>query len=415
MTVLHLILREVRFRKTGFILGLLAVALPVAVYVGSRGLLASYEQTSDQLMEGSEEASEQRWAEYKDSMRKTMKRLGFNLLILPEGHTASDPDAEQLVLPEYYATQLAERESELINHVLPFLERRYEWKERDRWVRLFGTEGEVYIKASWQAPIQEDVARGTIALGHNVHTELGIEAGDTVTLAGKDFVVEATYPPRSVEDDERVWMHVAEAQAILGEDGHISGMLALSCNCAGKDVALIENEVAGILPGTKVLAETSALVTRLDARSDAQEEALLELRAEANKHAELRGQREQFATVLLPLVLAGSFLTVGVLAWFNVRDRREEIGVFRAIGYTRQRILGIFLGKAVMLGVVGGLMGMAVAVPLILSRTSVFTPVDWSWALLAALLGAPAFAIFATLVPATLAAAQDPVEVIREN
>ncbi len=217
MRVLRLIWKEIGFRKFNFAMAVVAVALPVAVLVGSVGLFGRYEQDHDELMTTSVDAQEERWDSYQDSMRVTMKGLGFNLLILPEGRNPSDPDGEKMLMPEDDATRLADGDLQLVNHVLPFLERRVFWEERGRWVRLFGTPGEVYIKAVWQKPLQEDVARGTVALGYNVHKELGIRRGDKVVFRGKEFVVGTCYPPQAVEDDERIWMHLGEVQGFLGE------------------------------------------------------------------------------------------------------------------------------------------------------------------------------------------------------
>lgn len=415
MRVLRLIFKEIGFRKINFGMALVAVALPVAVFVGSAGLFGRYEQDHDELMEASAEEQLGRWEEYQDSMRVMMKRLGFNLMILPEGRTPSDPEGETMVLPEDYATKLADKDLRVVNHVLPFLERRFFWKEKERWVRLFGTRGEVYIKASWQKPIQEDVARGTVALGYNVHHELGVKKGDKIVFNGKEFVVENCYAPSTIDDDERVWMHIAETQEFLGEPGKISGMLALSCDCADKDLPLITKAVNEVIPGVRVLAETSALATRNSVRSTAKEKEQVELEQQARDHGAMQDQRGEFARVLLPLVLIGSFLSVALLSWLNVRERRQEIGIFRAIGYSRASILGIFLGKALFVGLLGAVAGLLGGAAVIAVRGG--WPESGQLAGLAGivLLGAPLLALVATLLPSAVAAGQDPVDALRED
>lgn len=415
MRVLRLIFREIGFRRFNFGMALIAVALPVAVFVGSAGLFGSYEEEHDELMSSSAEAQLERWAEYQDSMRVMMKRLGFNLMILPEGRTPSDPEGEKMVMPEDFAIKLADKDLRLVNHVLPFLERRFYWKEKERWVRMFGTQGEVYIKASWQKPIQEEVAKGTVALGYNIHGELGIGKGDRVVFNGKEFVVGECYLPRTVDDDERVWMHLSAAQEFLDEQGKISGMLALSCDCADKDVPLIDKAVRDVLPGTKVMAQTSALATRNEVRSSAREKGEVELDEQAKDHEEMQEQRSEFASFLLPLVLIGSFLSVALLSWLNVRERRQEIGIFRAIGYTRASILGIFLGKAIFVGLLGAVVGLAGAAVVMMVRGG-----SAEWAHLPgiaglAVVGAPVLALVAALLPAVVAAGQDPVDALREE
>jgi len=415
MRVLRLIFKEIGFRKFNFGMALLAVALPVAVFVGSAGLFGSYEQEHDELMSSSAEEQLERWEVYQDSMRVMMKRLGFNVMILPEARTPSDPEGEKMVMPEEFATRVAEKDLRLVNHVLPFLERRIYWKEKERWVRMFGTQGEVYIKASWQKPIQEEVAKGTMALGYNVHRELGLEKGDKVVFDGRELVVGECYLPRTVDDDERVWMHIAAVQEILGEPGKISGMLALSCDCADKDVPLIDQAVKEVIPGTKVMAQTAAMATRNDVRSSAREKGDVELDEQAKDHEEMQEQRGEFASFLLPLVLIGSFLSVALLSWLNVRERRQEIGVFRAIGYSRASILGIFLGKAIFVGVLGAIVGLLIGAAVMVVRGGGGGLGQMPALSGIALLGAPVLALVAALLPAVVAAGQDPVDALRED
>jgi putative ABC transport system permease protein len=415
MRVLRLIFKEIGFRKLSFGMALVAIGLPVGVFVGSAGLFGSYEKGHDELMSASSQAQLERWEEYQDSMRVMMKRLGFNLMILPEARTPSDPEGEKMVMPEEFATRLAEKDLRLVNHVLPFLERRFHWKEKDRWVRMFGTQGEVYIKASWQKPIQEEVAQGTMALGYNVHQELGLKKGDKVMFDGRELVVGECYLPRTVDDDERVWMHISTVQEILGEPGKISGMLALSCDCADKDVPLIDKAIRGVVPGVKVMAQAAAMATRNEVRSSAREKGDEEFEEQAKDHHAMQEQRGEFAGLLLPMVLVGSFLSVALLSWLNVRERRQEIGIFRAIGYSRASILGIFLGKALFVGALGAVVGLAGAAIVMMVRGG-----SAEWAHLPgvagiAVIGAPVLALVAALLPAAVAAGQDPVDALRDD
>ena len=40
------------------------------------------------------------------------------------------------------------------------------------------------------------------------------------------------------------------------------------------------------------------------------------------------------ASIIVPLVMAGSIALIGLLAFVNVRQRKSEIGILRAIGLT---------------------------------------------------------------------------------
>jgi len=75
-------------------------------------------------------------------------------------------------------------------------------------------------------------------------------------------------------------------------------------------------------------------------------------------NAFLRGMSSLFAAVTL------SVGGVGVLAvsFLNVRDRRAEIGLRRAVGARRRDIAALFVGESALLGVAGGAAGLAAGV-----------------------------------------------------
>jgi ABC-type lipoprotein release transport system permease subunit len=111
-----------------------------------------------------------------------------------------------------------------------------------------------------------------------------------------------------------------------------------------------------------------------------------------------------------------------LLAWSNVRERRAEIGVLRALGRKTSHIIVLFLGKAVLIGVLGGIIGCAVGAGLAiqLAQTSLF---DGSLAyfrpdtgiLVATVLGAPLLAAMASYLPTLLAIRQDPAVVLMDH
>ena len=55
--------------------------------------------------------------------------------------------------------------------------------------------------------------------------------------------------------------------------------------------------------------------------------------------------------------MLASAVVIGLLTWLNVRERRPEIGLLRALGKGTASIAGLFLVKAAMLGLMGGLVG----------------------------------------------------------
>lgn len=121
--------------------------------------------------------------------------------------------------------------------------------------------------------------------------------------------------------------------------------------------------------------------------------------------------------------LGGVSLLVGSVGIFTimtiaVTERTSEIGVFRALGATRQQILGLFLGEAIVLAALGGVAGLIIGVGgsellhLLVPALPVHMP--WMYVLLAEVL-AIVIGLLAGVLPALRAAHFDPIEALREE
>ena len=114
-----------------------------------------------------------------------------------------------------------------------------------------------------------------------------------------------------------------------------------------------------------------------------------------------------------------ALLWVGLLAWMNLRERRVEIGILRALGLRQTHVAVVFLGKAALLGLTGAVLGAAVAIPAAaaLAHThaaAALQLIGWP-ALAQTLVLTPLLTMLASWIPAMLAAQQDPAHVLREG
>jgi putative ABC transport system permease protein len=116
-----------------------------------------------------------------------------------------------------------------------------------------------------------------------------------------------------------------------------------------------------------------------------------------------------------------SAVWVGLLALANVRERRVEIGILRAVGKGSGAIAGLFLGKAVLMGLLGAAVGVGVGVlaTRLIGAAALGVGPDQVAArpevLLAGLLGAPLLAAVASYLPTLSAVTQDPAVVLRDQ
>jgi len=108
---------------------------------------------------------------------------------------------------------------------------------------------------------------------------------------------------------------------------------------------------------------------------------------------------------------------VGVLTIMNtaLAERIEEIGLLRALGATRRQVLLMFLGEAVLLAALGGLMGLLAVLALILLARAVVpglpVAIEPLYLLLSLALSC-GIGLLAGIVPALNAANLDPIEAL---
>jgi putative ABC transport system permease protein len=431
MTSLHLILRELRHRKLNFALSIAAIAAASAALVSLVLVLDGFDLETARILAAHEAVAAERGKAMEDDVRKITLGLGFNILILPKDQQLGDIYAEGYAgktMPEEYVGRLANGPIDSLEHLLPSLEQKIVWPERKRTVLLVGIRGEVAKgKGKVKKPLIEAVAPGQIVLGHEIHRELGLKSGDKLTLMGDEFTVGQCYPARGSKDDITVWIELATAQRLLAQQGRINGIWALECNCNTIDrLAEVRGQVAKILPDTQVIEVATQATARAEARKLATREATTALANAKSNRLELRGQLERLAAGVIPLGVAAAAIWVGLLSLANVRERRAEIGILRAIGVRSRQVLGIFLGKAALGGLLAALVGIPLGIALaglwlgrapaeesvsmaqVLSRSTVA-------ALWGVFVGAPVVAILASWLPALSAAQQDPARVLCEE
>lgn len=356
MRLWQMTLKETWRRKADFAASAAAVAIGIAVVVAVRTVAVSLKQ----------------------AVTEQVHDLGANLLVLPASsevrnyYTADFGEAE---LPEAYAHTLNKSDlsgkvhdmmarlskririgtSEVVlTGVLPKKEldrpatARMAWKSGpllredkpagDETAQV-SAEPEPFvtyeaIKRRKKRMTIEELGLFETLLGSEVARELGVREGDDVTIVGKTLAIAGVLEETGTIDDIRVYAHLHTVQRLLGRGSVINMIEIVGCGCH-VDVDRLGREVEALLPGTRAVTirniaqvqdETIKLATRLS-------EGLLVVIA-----------------IVAGVVVANHMVS-------NVEERRSEIGTLLALGATPATILRLFLGKAVLLGLVGGGVG----------------------------------------------------------
>jgi len=302
------------------------------------------------------------------------------------------------------------------------------WPEQgQRPIRLCGVRGEIPL-AHGQAkkPLVQKVPDGTAVVGYELWSSLALEKGDSITVFGKTLTVHELNPQQTSTDDITIIMPLADVQEIANQPGRINAIRAIKCFCAGSDIETIRSDIIKTLGDVQVHQLESAVKTRADARRLAAEAAAAtiaqqkaagekSLALERQNREMLRQTRAAAAAWLVPLVVLGSMLSLAVLAVANARRRLIELALLRAVGMRTTQILGLLLVRAVLVGVIGAVLGCAVGYVAGVSLSELPTTIGETWlalldprVILAAILGAPILTALASWPPALWAAGRDP-------
>ncbi len=431
MKIWHILVKEIMHRWRSFALGLFAVTVAIGSLTGALTLLKVHDLRTQKILTEKEEETEKKMDILKDEMRKATLKLSFNLLILPKQQSIRDLHMKGYpseYMPEEYVMRLANSGIITVRHFLPSLQQRIKWPEKNRTITLVGTRGEVpNLHKDPRKPLVQPVPQGTIVLGYGLHHSLGLEVGDKVKLLGREFTVHKCYEERGSKDDFTAWIHLRQAQELLDKEGLINAILALECLCQGVEDLLgkVRAEIEQILPGTQVIEKGTKALARAESRIKVGQEAKAAVERERRHRTQMRSEREFFAAVLVPLVMVTCAVWVGLLAFNNVRDRKAEIGIQRAMGFRARQIMFLFLSKYLIMGLLGGVLGIFVGLGFgrwlgltleedikeIAAAGELFNP----GLFLLALIIAPVLTVISAYLPTMVAIRQDPAEALREK
>ena len=361
MSIWKMILGELLHRKGNFVSAVLSVGGAVACLIATLTLLRIDQAQTNALLAQKQEAVEAAGAQLEDAMRVITKGLGFNVIILPQDQDLNELHLEgslSKTMPESLVDKLSQSDIVTVNHLLPTVVKKMTWEEHDLPILVYGTRGEVPIMhRDPKKPLLDAVPRDQMIVGFEISQKLGLKEGDQTTLMGGNFTIIKTHEQRGNLDDSTVWVNLAQAQEMFGMQNLIHAIQALECHCAGDRITAIRKEIAGILPGTQVIERGPPALARAEARNTAKETAEAALEREKASRAAVRAQRERMASVVIPVVLVASAMWIAFLAYGNVRERRSEVGVLRAIGYSSGKISGLFLGKFLIVAMAGAVIG----------------------------------------------------------
>ncbi len=308
----HLILAAVRNRFSRFLLVVAALTLASTLAVSLVAISLGVEKR----------------------LGESLRLFGANLLLLPQSQRVGSGELAlgelRQSLPQGEVEEVL-AQTEGVEEYRPRLKR--EVKLVDRAVLLIGLTLEEMRSAKWRLE-GELPQTGEVLIGRDLANELGLEKGGDLKL-GDGYRV-AGVVETGGEEDGAVLIELGEALKVFG--GGVNYYLVRTSPGESESV---KQAIENALPGVK--AETLRQVAQ--AEEDLLDKVKLLL-----------------AIVTLGVVLSAA-IAVGNTLNIVVLERSEEIGLLKAIGATSGFIVTYFFLEALLMAVLGGLLGLVVGWP----------------------------------------------------
>jgi len=184
--------------------------------------------------------------------------------------------------------------------------------------------------------LEEQDRRGLL-LGKGSADVLGKGVGDTVALLGDEYEVVGIYETGVRFEDYGGVIRLEEAQRTFESDGYVS---------------LAEIKVADV----KRLEEVRSTISLQFASFEVSVPGEV-----ASRQEDLQLIRGATSVVSLVSILFGAIIVMNTTI-MSVYERTREIGVLRALGWRKRRILTMILKETLLLAMVGGGIGITVAI-----------------------------------------------------
>lgn len=181
---------------------------------------------------------------------------------------------------------------------------------------------------------------GKVIIGRVMATQDGLKIGDTLNIKDNSFEVVGIYETGVTTEDGGVVVPLNEAQSLFD---------------LGDQVSMLQVKVENIDQVDEIRSQIENQYPQIMALKGSEV---------ANQQADLQLIQSISSLIALIAILVGSIVVMNTMI-MSVIERTREIGVLRAIGWKRRKILLLILKESFTISIIGGVVGIVLGIVMV--------------------------------------------------
>lgn len=280
---------------------------------------------------------------FERGLERELERTGLHFMVVPSGcpHEVASLVLHGAVIPKFLHTDVADKikSIEEITLVSPILVTQIPNPEKNRIDLVYGMEMKDLskLKPEWNIEGNISSSDDEILMGEEVANHNKIKIGGSYSYGSKIFKVVGIIKKTGSQDDAFIYIPIKTLQKMINKEGMVTALGVKVSN--PQKVNIVTEKLSKEIPGIQIVTMSQVMNSISSLASSAKVLSL--------------------SIAIIAIIISSVGVMNSIL--MAIFERREEIGMMRAIGAGRADIFRIIIMETIILTTVGGLSGLLVS------------------------------------------------------